>query len=214
MNKPIQKSIDFLNAEFDKSEYYKEHPDERAYRFSHTMRVANIGKRIAKAERLDETALTIACVLHDVGYAEFSGNLDNWLDHGRASARIARPFIESLGLPRETVEEMCFGIAIHVDDEAGFPGERTLLALSVADADNIDRYDAYRLHEALAHSGLDKMSLREQLDYAAKMSEKLEKYARMEMSTPTATKLFRDRANYQLQFYRRLKSQLVLSTLA
>ena len=45
---------------------------------------------------------------------------------------------------------MCYGIAIHIDDEADFEYERTPLAMSVGDADNIDRYDAYlRLYESL-----------------------------------------------------------------
>ena len=72
--------------------------------------------------------MTIACLLHDVSYCRAMLDQDTWKDHGRSSARIARPFLESLGLEPGAVEEMCYGIAIHVDDAADFPGERTAFA--------------------------------------------------------------------------------------
>ncbi|MCR5295881.1 MAG: HD domain-containing protein [Clostridiales bacterium] len=66
--------------------------------------MANIGREIAVREGFDETEMIIACLLHDVAYCEAVGEgrfWPAWKDHGRRSARIARPFLEELGLPKD-----------------------------------------------------------------------------------------------------------------
>ena len=77
---------------------------------------------------------------------------------------MARPFLETLDLSPEQVDEICYGIAIHVDDQADFPGERSPLALSIGDADNIDRFDVYRIHEQLSQASFLTLPYGEQLD--------------------------------------------------
>ena len=96
----VAKTEEFLKKKFDDSEYFKAHPDEKAYRLEHSYRVANIGKTIAQKEGFDETEMVIACLLHDVSYCDDFGE-DGWKDHGRNAARIARPFLKELGLPEE-----------------------------------------------------------------------------------------------------------------
>ena len=149
----ISKTEAFLKQKFDDSKYFAEHADEKAYRLEHSYRVANIGRQIAAKEGFDETEMVIACLLHDVSYCEDFDD-DGWKDHGRNAAKIARPFLEELGLAQDRINDMCYGIAIHVDDEADFEGERTPFALTVGDADNIDRFDAYRIHEGLCYETL------------------------------------------------------------
>ena len=146
----VEKTEAFLKQEFEDAVSLNKHPEAKAYRIEHSYRVANIGREIAVKEGFDETEMVIACLLHDVAYCEEFGE-DGWKEHGRRSARIARPFLEGLGLPENRINEICYGIAIHVDEKADFPGEKTAFALSVGDADNIDRFDAYRIHEALNH---------------------------------------------------------------
>ena len=102
--------------------------------------------------------MVIACLLHDVAYCEEFGE-DGWKEHGRRSAAIARPFLKELWLPEDRINEICYGIAIHVDEKADFPGENTPFAHSVGDADNIDRFDAYRIHETLMHDSFLEMRL-------------------------------------------------------
>ena len=160
----ISKTEEFLKQKFDEGRYFGEHPDEKAYRLEHSYRVANIGRQIAAKEGMDETEMVIACLLHDVSYCE-DFNDDGWKDHGRNAAKIARPFLEELGLPQDRINDMCYGIAIHVDDEADFEGERTSFALTVGDADNIDRFDAYRIHEGLCYEKFLEKNLQEKAEF-------------------------------------------------
>ena len=208
MNNNIEKTKAFLLQRFDESPYYADHEDEKAYRLEHSMRVANLGERIARAENLDVEALVIACLLHDVSYCKEFKNREDKLNHGRRSAAIARPFLESLDLEPERVQEICYGIAIHVDDQADFEGERTPLAISVSDADNLDRFDAYRIYIDLEWKAFSKMPIAEKKETVTNTLEKLEKYLQVEFGTSFATKLWVERITFYRTFYQKLLTQL------
>ena len=187
-------------------------PDALAYRIEHSYRVANLGRDIARAEGFDAEAMTIACLLHDVSYCETFGGEAGWREHGRRAAAIARPFLETLELRPEQVGEICYGIAIHVDDEADFEGERTAFALSVGDADNIDRFDAYRIHESLSRDGFLEMTFGEKREYTAKRLERLRELTGFPMGTATAAALWKERLSFYIEFYEKLAEQLRCST--
>lgn len=208
MDTNITKAIEFLKEQFEKSEYMSKNEKSKQYRIEHTMRVANIGKEIATKEGLDEEALVLGCILHDISYMLDFKVEEDWLNHGRNAAKIARTFLESLGLKQEKIHEICFGIAIHVDDKADFPGERTPLAVSIGDCDNIDRFDVYRIYENMQNASFGDMTYKEQFNYVEKMLDKLNKYLGMEMATKTATQLWVDKVSFQIQFFERLKLQL------
>ena len=88
---------------------------------------------------------------------------EEYRDHGRIGARIARPFLKDLGAYTDAeIEEMCYAIAIHVDEKADFPGEKTPFTLLIGEADNIDRFDAYRLYEGLHFADYMNLPLEEQ----------------------------------------------------
>lgn len=203
----VAKTEKFLLAKFDGGEYLSGKPRAKAYRLEHTYRVANIGREIARGEDFDETETVIACLLHDVSYCEEFGE-EGWINHGRRAAKIARPFLESLGMAPDRISDICYGIAIHVDDRADFDGERTAFALSVSDADNIDRFDAYRIHETLCHVGFLDMSFDEKVKFASEQLSRLRKMEKMELATPTASRLWRERIALSVSFYERLTSQL------
>ena len=203
----VRKTEEFLKERFDAGAYLSSHPEAKAYRLEHTYRVANIGREIAAKEGFDETGMVIACLLHDVSYCEEFGE-DGWKEHGRRSARIARPFLEKLGLPDDLIEDICYGIAIHVDDEADFPGEKTPFALTVGDADNIDRFDVYRIHEALCGDGFLEKSFDEKLEYAEKRLERLNQLKSFPMGTETAGVLWQERLSFYISFYEKLADQL------
>lgn len=207
MNK-IELTLDFLNKKFNESIYFREHPSSKKYRYEHSLRVANIGKEIAVAEGFDVDALVVACLLHDISYCNDFNSEDDWLNHGRSSARIARPFLEILGFDKATEDDILYGIAIHVDNNADFIGEKTPFALSVGDADNIDRFDTYRIYETLKNEKFDELSYNEQLKICVKRIEKLEKYLTMQFGTKTGTAYFHDKVSFQLQFYKKLRLQL------
>ena len=206
----VEKTELFLKRKFDSAVYLNDHPDAKAYRLEHTCRVANIARQIAQGEGFDETELVIAGLLHDVSYCEEFGE-DGWIEHGRRAARIARPFLSELGLAADRVDDICFGIAIHVDDQADFPGERTPFALSVGDADNIDRFDVYRIHETLTGDGFLSMAFPQKLQYAQKRLSRLRELYDLPMGTKTAEALWKDRLSFYITFYEKLVRQLACS---
>ena len=210
MTERIYKTEEFLRAKLAESPYFKKFPEAGEYRLAHSIRVARLAGEIARAEGMDEEAMIIAGLLHDVSYcAEFDEN--GWKDHGRASARIAEPFLREIGLEEMTIREICFGIAIHVDGKADFDGERTAFALTIGDADNIDRFDAYRLYETLENVGFHRLSMPQKRAHVKKTLKRMEEFAQMQLATAAATALWRGRIEAYRDFYKRLAAQLARS---
>ena len=208
----ITKTEAFLKETFAASTYLQDNPTERDYRLEHSYRVANIAKAIAEAEGFNVTNAVIAGLLHDIAYCEEMMTREDRINHGRRSAAIARPFLESLGLPTDAVNEICYGIAIHVDDEADFEWERTPFCETVGDADNIDRFDAYRIYETLEYLSFSKMNLDDKREKVESTIEKLNRFKEMKLGTTTAKNLWIQRLNYYIGFYEKLKAQLDNST--
>ena len=203
----------FLKKKFDESEYFADKKSEKDYRFEHSIRVANIGKTIAEKEGMDVDAMIIACLLHDISYCNGFADRADAMNHGRYSAKIARPFLEETGLEPDIIEDICYGISIHVDDKADFPGERTDFALSVGDADNIDRFDAYRIFENLKWVKYDEMSIDEKREHVNSVLERLEKYKNLDFATETGKKLWLEKLDFQIEFYKKLLLQIENSEL-
>lgn len=207
----IQKTEKFLKERFAGCAFFREHPADGEYRLQHSYRVAHIAGEIARREGLDSEGLIIGGLLHDVGYSLPFERENVWQEHGRMSARLARPFLEQLDLGRERVQEICYGIAIHVDGKADFPGEKTVFAKSIGDADNVDRFDAYRIYDAMEYGDFRNLKigdkrrwLREKLDWISwQMGEKT--------GTETARQMIGERLLYQRQYYEKVLEQLAHS---
>ena len=205
----VRKTEEFLKSRFDHATEF-EQPDIE-YRIEHTYRVANIGKEIAQKEGFDETEMVIACLLHDVSYCEAVGEgrfWPAWKEHGRRSAQIARPFLEELGLPKDRINDICYGIAIHVDEKADFPGENTPFALSVGDADNIDRFDVYRLHEWMMKDAFLDKTYEDKMDYVEKRLSRLQELRKAPVGTKTAGEMWQSRIDFIIEFYQKMADQL------
>ncbi len=208
---PVQaQALDFLRERFLSSDAMD--AAARSYRFRHTLRVAELGRRIARAEGLSEDALVVGCLLHDLAYSEVMPDEAAWRGHGRRSAALARPFVETLALPDADREALLFGIAIHVDDVSGFPGERSPLACSIGGCDNLDRFDVYRVYEQLERVGFSTLDADAQRAFVAKAQAHLRHCENAPVSTATARALWQDRLAFQNEFYRRLSAQLALET--
>lgn len=207
----IDNAIAFLRKQFEESIYFIENPTQKEYRLNHTFRVANIGKQIAIKEGLDVEALVIGCLLHDISYIYEMTTKEERLGHGRLSAKISREFIESLDIAEDLKKQILFGIAIHVDDQADFDGEHTVLANTISDCDNIDRFDKYRLYESLLYSDLESMLLNDQIEFVAKRIEGLNKLKNYNMHTEAASILWNEKLDYQIEYFTLLKEQLMLS---
>ena len=203
----------FLKDELSKMiELFPEEKRAIEYRYEHSLRVASIALDIAKKEGLDEDRCYIGALLHDLGYSVPYDNPKEYVNHGRIGAKLARPFLESLGYSEEEVNEICYGIAIHVDDKADFEGKRTALAVTIGDADNIYRYDAFRIYDRLTWVDYKNLSLEKQKEHVDTVLSSLNKYLDYECATRTATLMWKEKISFQLEFYNRLKKQIENST--
>lgn len=203
----------FLKDELSKMiELFPEEKRAIEYRYEHSLRVASIALDIAKKEGLDEDRCYIGALLHDLGYSVPYDNPKEYVNHGRIGAKLARPFLKSLGYSEEEVNEICYGIAIHVDDKADFEGKRTALAVTIGDADNIDRYDAFRIYDRLTWVDYKNLSLEKQKEHVDTVLSSLNKYLDYECATRIATLMWKEKISFQLEFYNRLKKQIENST--
>lgn len=178
---------------------------QKSYRYEHSLRVAAIGRVISMAEGLDAETLSVGCILHDVGTFD---SLENPREHGRISAKIAREFLNSIGYEEAKIQDICYGIAIHVDDKADFEGEKTTIAESISDCDNIDRFDVYRIYENLEYLKFSEMTIEDKLSHVNRILPRLKRYMEMKLATNAAKELWKDRVGFQIDFYERLKRQL------
>lgn len=208
----IAKTETFLKETFAASSYLQANPTDRDYRLEHSYRVANIAKVIAETEGFDVTNAVIAGLLHDIAYCEEMKTHEDRVNHGHRSAEIARPFLESLGLNADAVNDICCGIDIHADDTQSFEWERTPFCETVGDADNIDRFDAYRIYDTLRWIKFNEMSLTDKREKVASTIDRLTGYKEMKMGTATAKNLWIQRLDYYIGFYEKLKAQLDSST--
>lgn len=178
------------------------------YRYEHSLRVAAIGQLIAREEGLDEEALVLACLLHDIGYIECKTKEDHDV-HGKFSARIAREFLSSIGFETDRIETICYGIKIHTEAEEDYERMPTPFEMSIADADNIDRFDAYRLYLNLTYFyGADGMTAEQMMEGAGSRADRYERYLNMKCGTKTGASLWKDRIGFQLEYFKRLKDQM------
>lgn len=203
----IHRTEAFLQQSFAESRWLADKSDARSYRLEHSYRVANIGWQLARAEGFNETDMVIACLLHDISYCEEFGE-DGWMRHGVRSAQLSRPFLQELGLEETRIREICCGIAIHVDGGLRYPGEITPFALSVGDADNIDRFDVSRLHETLCREEFLQMPLGQKTKTAEERLGRLRALLSERMATESAQKLWEARLSFSIDFYTRLLVQL------
>ncbi len=206
----IKKVEDYMKTELMKLAGYQDHTPRMAeYRIEHSFRVAHIAVEIARAEGFDEEKAYVAGLLHDIGYAVDFRTKEEYREHGRVGAGIARRFLKELGCYRdEEIEEMCYAIAIHVDEKADFPGEKTPFTLSIGEADNIDRFDAYRLYEGLHFADYMNLPLDEQRAFVEKRLAGLGRLLEEPFATNTSASMWKEKIHYQIAFYERLKNQI------
>lgn len=187
------------------------------YRYEHCLRVAAIGRRVAEAEGLDADILELACLLHDIG--KFDAAVP--VDHGRAGAQLARPILEGLGLDSDRVNEICQGIAMHTDgkwnydqDSPDHPGndlfenEPTVLARSVGDCDNADRYSLLRIHGTMNWVKFSEKTASEALEWIDEYLAHLDREREYTCATRTAQELWEGALDDHTTYFMRLAEQL------
>ena len=198
----------FVQERLHKVAYQRENSAlDPEYRWQHTLRVSNYGRMLAEAEGANVEWVIAACLLHDVAHFD----QDNWKDHGRLGAKIIRPLLADLGYGPEETENICYSVAVHVDGRADFSHPETLESKVVSDADNIDRFGAYRIIQwctvdVEGYGGLiDKLKerLRTMEDYRQ----------RKMMETETGHHLFNRQLELQIAFFKALVEEGELTSL-
>jgi HD superfamily phosphodiesterase len=176
------------------------------YRWQHTLRVGHYGRMIAEAEGAEVPLVIAACLLHDVAHFD----QDDWKEHGRLGARISRPLLDDLGFSAEERENICYSVAVHVDGRAGFEHPETLESKVVSDADNVDRFGAYRLVQWCTAGGVSYAGLITKL---RQRLQTLEDYrGRRVMETETGHHLFNRHLDLQIAFFRALIEESELTS--
>ena len=176
------------------------------YRWEHTMRVARYGQQVAQAEGADAEVVVVACLLHDVAHFD---PLENYKDHGRVGAKMSRPLLAELGYSDEQIEDICYAIAVHVDDKADFEHAHTLEADIVSDADNIDRFGAFRILQWCVPKMDNFPALAENLRLRV---ERLDGYRRANpLATEAGRALFGQQLGRQIAFFKALIAEYELT---
>ena len=124
---------------------------------------------------------------------------------------MAREFLQQQAVGESQINDICYAIAIHVDDESDFQWQRTTFSEIVSDADNIDRFDVYRIYEGLHYVQFEAMTLEEKCQRVDSMLAQLEKLKDFPMSTATAKTLWLEKLEYYIGFYQKLQQQLSIS---
>jgi putative nucleotidyltransferase with HDIG domain len=198
-NNQLQSIAGFAHNHME--EAYRQRPDRvrldqilshAGYRWEHTQRVAQYGKVIAETDGANVELVVAGCLLHDIAW--FDTNSENSRDHGRIGSKIARPFLEGLGYSPNHVENICYSIATHVDEEL----PTTIEARIVSDADNVDRFGPYRILQWCYSdiSNYDRLA-----DKLQERIQRLEQYREKNMMfTPTGRQLFAEQLDLQIKF--------------
>jgi putative nucleotidyltransferase with HDIG domain len=201
------------------SSFVKNHLEEAAekfpgpqhdprYRWQHTLRVSNYGKIIAEAEGADVELAIAACLLHDVAHFESEGD---YKSHGRLGARISRPVLLEIGYSPRQAENICYAIAVHVDGKSDFEHPETIESKVVTDADNVDRFGAYRVLQWCVPEMNEYDLLVEKL---TKRLETLENYREQELlETITGQELFNQQLELQINFFKEILKEKAITEL-
>lgn len=207
----IEKAKDFLTKMYNESEYLNNNLSQKNYRFEHTLRVSKWGEKIAIDEGLDIDALVVGCLLHDISYIEEIDSEEKAINHGRRSAEIVGDFLNELDFDLDTKNDILHGIAIHVDGKSAKEWRNSVLASSIGDADNLDRFDAYRIYEFLQFNNYSEMNIAEKEKFCIERIAKINENLKVDFSTTFATRIFHSELRFMLGFYTKLYNQCLNS---
>jgi hypothetical protein len=213
-NARLQKIADFARTYLDESYQKRSKKDKNNlarylsgvdYRWQHTLRVAQFGKVIAENEAAEVELVVAASLLHDIAW--FDTNAQNHREHGNLGADQARPFLMNLGYRLKHIENICYSIASHVDED----NPNTLEARVVSDADEVDRFGPFRILQWCFSD------IHEYEKLANKLNERiirLEQYREENpLHTPTGRQLFAEQLNLQLRFFHEFVGEKKLSVM-
>lgn len=185
--------------------------DEKNYRVEHSIRVANIGKYLAESEDANIKIVVIASLLHDVGKFD---TVDN-MEHGRASAGVAREFLNSTSLSQKEIDDICYAIAVHVDGKCGYDYVETLESKIVSDSDNIERFGAFRIYQTMLWGKESTEGPIEERMAAVlkKIDHRIKLRDEYDLETKRANEIWKDNLNYQIDYFLKYMKELEMTNI-
>ena len=181
------------------------------YRWQHTLRVTHFGQQIAEVEGADIELVLAACLLHDSEWFSDLSEGGESAAHGRFAAGQIRLFLAQVGYSPAEVDNICYSVAVHVDGKAGYEHEHTLEARVVSDADNVDRFGAYRVLLWC----VDDMNNYDAL--IAKLTARVQRLqgyrTRQIMETDYGNRLFSQQLDLQIDFFQKLIAEHAITRL-
>ncbi len=160
----------------------------------HTARVLRLAIYIARKEGADAEVVRKAAELHDVARDK--------PNHALEGARMAKEILKREQCDEEFIEEVIHCIEAHSFSAGIKP--RTLEAKVLGDADRLDAMGAVGIARAFLYSGEHGRSIEDTLKH---FEEKLLKLIDL-METETGRKMAKERHEFLVEFYKKLKKEL------
>jgi len=188
-------------------EFLNPQPDryDMTYRYEHTLRVAQWGKKIAEEEGWNPEPLVMACLLHDVGYP-LCKDMADLKNHPKYSAELAEKFLKQIGYEEKLSASICKAIEIH-DQWNDVPEDATAFELSVRDADDLERFDVMRIC-MLGRSDIGERNANELIEICNTRLAEIEASYERRCGTETAKKYWEEELVKRTAFYKELKRQM------
>lgn len=114
--------------------------NDPSHNFEHIQRVYKLALELAGGEDIDLDVLKISVYLHDIGGPTEVKDKTGKVDHAVEGAKIAEPFLTSLGLPEEKIKHILKCIISHRYRTDSKP--ESLEAKILFDADKLDSIGA------------------------------------------------------------------------
>ncbi|MDD4784282.1 MAG: HD domain-containing protein [Candidatus Paceibacterota bacterium] len=127
--------------------YFKDNKDS-VHDMDHVLRVYNMVLKLAKNEKVDLEVLKISVLFHDIGKIKEAKDKTGKIDHAIESAKLAKPFLITLGLKESKIQHILDCIISHRHRNNIEP--KTLEAKILYDADKIDSIGAVGIAKAFA----------------------------------------------------------------
>ncbi|MCX6808760.1 MAG: HD domain-containing protein [Candidatus Berkelbacteria bacterium] len=124
---------------------------DSAHNFEHVERVYNLAVELAEGEDVDINVIKIAALLHDIGGELELKDPSGQTDHAEQSVKLAKPFLQGLNLPVQTIEHILDCILSHRYRTENKP--KTKEAMIVFDADKLETVGAIGIARAFVWVG-------------------------------------------------------------
>jgi len=153
------------------AEKYLVYNRDPAHNMEHVMRVYSLAVSLAQGEKVDLNVVKIAVLLHDIGLDKETKDPSGKTDHAIESARLAKPFLIKLNLPKNKIEHILDCIISHRYRSEQKP--KTLEAKIVFDADKLETVGAIGITRAFAWVGKNNAHIYKKVDIEEYVKENL-----------------------------------------